>query len=522
MDKKNNANLRQVLNGKIFWGPAILTVLILIWGIAAPKSFANVANAALGFVLKYFNGFLVPLTFFAVVFCLWSAFSKFGNIRLGGENAKPKINTVSWFAIALSSGMGVGITYYATYQPLQLFYNPPEFLGDLTNNEQALTFAMRFSFLEWGLHPYALYTCAGVAIAFMFYNGKRKFRISDGLYPLLGNRVNGILGNIVDSFSIFVIVAGLGASAGLAIMQISQGIEYLSGVGNDIKGWLILTIVIGIIYTLASTTGLHKLMTLLGNLNLYLYIAILIFGLIVIDPFGIINTFWTSMGDYIQNFIASSLYLEPVADTGWVGNNNTFFFTWWMVFAPFSGLFLVKLAYGRTLREFILVNMILPALFVTAWFTVFGGGAILFDINAGGKIYELVQQMGPSMAWYALFDQLPLSGITNIIALIIVVLSFVTLADSMTLSLASISCKDYQDTTGETQPPRVLCIFWGVVIATFAFMLLYTGGRSSIETAVVVCGLPTGVLLLLLMISHIKGMINHNQYDLSDSPTKIE
>lgn len=522
MNKKNSINLKQVLNGKIFWGPAILVVLILIWGIATPEQFAGAANQALGFVLKYFNGFLVPLTFFAVVFCLWAAFSKYGRIRLGGEDAKPKIKTVSWFAIALSSGMGVGITYYATYQPLQLFYNPPGFLENITSDEQALTYAMRFSFLEWGLHPYALYTCAGVAIAFMFYNGKRKFRISEGLYPLLGERVNGFYGNLVDSFSVFVIVAGLGASAGLAILQISQGVEYLTGVGNDLKGWLILTIVIGGIYTLASTTGLHKLMTVFGDLNLYLYVAILIFGLIAIDPLGIIHTFWTSMGDYIQNFVSSSLYLEPVANTGWVGNNNTFFFTWWMVFAPFSGLFLVKLAYGRTIREFILVNMILPALFVTVWFTVFGGGAILFDIHAGGTIYDLVQQMGPSMAWYALFDRLPLSGITNVVALVIVILSFITLADSMTLSLASISCRDYQDTTGETQPPRILCIFWGVIIATFAFMLLYTGGRSSIETAVVVCGLPTGILLLLLMISHIKGMMNYKKYDLSDQPSKIE
>lgn len=518
---KNNKSLREVLNGRIFWGPAILVVVILVWGIGFPNSFSAFATAALDFVLTYFNGFLVPLTFFAVVFCLWAAFSKYGNIRLGGENAKPRINTVSWFAIALSSGMGVGITYYATYQPLQMFYNPPAFLTTIIDNETALTYAMRFSFLEWGFHPYALYTCAGVAIAFMFYNGKRKFRISDGLYPLLGDKVKGTWGDVVDSFSIFVIVVGLAASAGLAIMQISQGCQHIFGFGADIKGWLILTILIGAVYTVASTMGLHKLMTLFGNLNLYLYGIILIFGLIVINPFGIIDIFWTSIGDYIQNFISSSLYLEPVAQTGWIGNNNTFFFTWWMVFAPFSGLFLVKLAYGRTIREFILVNMILPAIFVLTWFTVFGGGAILFDINAGGTIYALVEEMGPSMAWYALFEQLPLSGLTTIIALIIVVLSFITLADSMTLSLASISCKNYQDTTGETQPPRTLCIFWGTVIAAFAFMLLYTGGRNSIETAVVVCGLPTGVLLLFLMISHIKAMKNHEKYDQTDHPTRI-
>ena len=513
---EDKPRLNQILNGRIFWGPAIFIIIVLVLGISMPAVFANSATAALSFILKYFNGFLVPLTFFAVVFCLWAAFSKYGNIKLGGKDAKPKISTVSWFAIALSSGMGVGITYYATYQPLQLFYNQPTFLEKITNNETALTYAMRFSFIEWGFHPYALYTCAGVAIAFMFYNGKRKFRISEGLYPLLGEKVKGLWGDIIDSFSIFVIVAGLSASAGLEIMQISQGCEYLFGFGNNIRGWLVLTIVIGIIYIAGSAMGLHKLMTWFGNINLFLYVAILIFGLIAINPFGIIETFWTSLGDYLQNFISTSLYLEPVAQTGWIGSNNTFFFTWWMVFAPFTGLFLVKLAYGRTIREFILVNMVMPALFVLTWFTVFGGGAILKDIDVGGRIYSLVQEMGPSMAWYALFEELPLSKFTNIIALIIVTLSFITLADSMTLSLASISCKDYQDTTGETQPPRVLCIFWGIIIATFEFMLLYTGGRSSIETVVVICGLPTGVLLLMMMISHIKAMKNYKEYDLSE------
>ena len=516
--KKQPSNLFKTLNGNVFWGPAILIVLVLIWGTASPEGFSSIMNQALQFVLKYFNFFLVPVTFMAVVFCFWSAFSKYGNIRLGGEEAKPRMKTLTWFAISLCSGMGVGITYFATYQPLQMFRNPPDFLkNSVLSNADAFTWAMRFSFLEWGFHPYALYTCVGVATAFMFYNGKRRYRISDGLYPLLGEKVNGFAGDFVDAFSIFVIIAGLGASAGTAVMQIAQGSQYLFGVGNNLKGWFLILVIVALIYITGSTTGLHAILSWLGNLNLGLYLAILAFAMVCMNPSGILDIFWTSIGDYIQNFIGTSLYLEPIETTGWIGNNNTFFFTWWMVFAPFSGLFLVKLAYGRTLREFVLVNMILPALFVLLWFSVFGGGAILMDIDSGGQIFALIEEMGPSMAWYALFEQLPFSGAANFVAWIIVGISFITLAESMTMSLASMSCKDYADTNGETRPPRILCIFWGVIIAAVAYMLLYTGGRSSIETAVVVCGLPTGVLLMLMMISHIKAMKQQDKYDESSS-----
>lgn len=192
-----------------------------------------------------------------------------------------------------------------------------------------------------------------------------------------------------------------------------------------------------------------------------------------------------------------------------------------MVFAPFTGLFLIKLAYGRTLREFVIVNMIVPALFVLVWFSVFGGGAILLDAEIGCKIYDLIRDTGPAMAWYALFAQLPASGIMNLVAWIIVSISFITLAESMTMSLASMSCKDYMDTNGETKPPQALCIFWGFIIATVAYMLLYTGGRSAIETVVVICGLPTGVFLLAIMISHMKAMKHRQEYDLLNSDEDI-
>lgn len=523
MGDHQKESIRSLLNGRVFWLPAILTLVFLVWGFVAPGSFAQKAAMGLNWVLRNFNWFLVPLTFAAVIFCLWSAFSRYGKIRLGGEDAKPKVRTVTWFAISLCSGMGIGITYYGTYQPLQLFYNPPDYLtGVAAGSEEALIHALRCSFLEWGFHPYALYTCFGIAIAFMFYNGKRRYRVSDGLYPLLGRRVNGWLGDLIDCFAVFVIIGGLAASAGTAIMQVAQGCQTLFGVGDSMTGWLILTVVLAVVYILGSSTGLHKWLSWFGNINLYLYGFVMIFALFAINASGVLEVLFTGIGDYMQNFVGASLYLEPLAKTGWVGNNHTFYFTWWMVFAPFTGLFLIKLAYGRTLREFVLVNMVIPAVFVLFWFGVFGGGAILLDAKNGGRIYALVQEMGPSMAWYALFKQLPFPEVMNFVAWVIVNISFITLAESLTMSLASMSCKGYADTTGETKPPRILCVFWGCLIAAVSYMLLYTGGRSAIETVVVICGLPTGVFLLVMMISHCKAMRHYQEYDLSEHPTKIE
>ena len=314
-------SIRKLLNGRVFWLPAVLTLLVIIWGFAAPKSFSDAANAGLDWVLTNFNWFLVPLTFGAVLFCLWSAFSKYGRIRLGGEDARPKVKTVTWFAISLCSGMGIGITYFATYQPLQLFYDPPAFLKNVAeSSEEALTYAMRFSFIEWGFHPYALYTCFGIVIAFMFYNGKRRYRVSDGLYPLLGDKVDGIVGDLLDCFAIFVIIGGLGASAGTAIMQVGQGCQYLFGVGDSLGGWLLMTVILAAVYILGSATGLHKWLSWFGNINLYLYVIMIVFTLFAIDAVGVLEVLFNSIGDYFQNFIGTSLYLERLAGTGWVGD----------------------------------------------------------------------------------------------------------------------------------------------------------------------------------------------------------
>ena len=515
-------SLRESLNGRVFWVPMLLMLAVLAWGFAMPELFANCANVALAWVLENFNWFIVPFTSGCLIFCLWAGFSKYGKIKLGGKDATPKLKTTTWFAVTLCSGIGIGITYYGTYQPLELFHNPPEFLtGILGGSEDAMLVALRLSFLEFGFHPYALYTCVGVVLAFVFYNVTKRYRIREGLVPLFGKeRMEGTLGNFIDGFAIFVILAGMGGSTALAIMQIGQGTNYLFGVGNGTVAWLVIAIALAAVFFLGSSTGLHKVLSWLGNANTWLYIALMAFVFVVVDWSGILNIFWTGLGDYLQNIVGLSLYLEPLANTGWVGNNTTYFFAFWIVFAPMTGLFLIKLAYGRTIREFVLVNMIAPVVFVLFWFSVFGGGAILFDAENAGAIYAEIQELGPSMAWFALFDNLPFPKVLCFCALVAVFLSIVTLGEGMAMSLASMSCKDYSDETGETRPPTALCAFWAIIMGAVAYMLLFTGGQNSISTAVVVCGLPTAVLMLLMLVSHIKAMRNRREYDLyyADDP----
>lgn len=507
----------EIVNKWILFPSGIALVIFVVIGAVNPQGFASGANSALNFVIKYFSWFITPLAFFTVVFCLWAAFSKFGKIRLGGPDAKPKMKTTTWFAITLTSGIAVGINYYGVYEPVWLAHNPPPFLHYEALSSDAVFASMDYTFLHWALHPYAIYTAVGVCLVFMIYNCKQKYRIASSLYPLLGEKTYGGIGNFVDALSIFVIVGGIATSLGFATLQIAQGLDYIVGFPSNAVNWFIIVAVMTVFYTTSSITGLHKGITYVSNLNTYLYFFVLAFSFLIIDPFNVLEMTITNIGRYTNNFVNLSLFLDPVEKTGWIGPNNVFFNTWFFVFAPLCGLFFVKLAYGRTIREFVMVNLIAPSIFIFAWFGVFGNGSIILELMGESTIYQDIVEVGSAMALYSFFNQLPFSGIMNIIALVIVILSFVTLAESMTMSISAMTLNEFEDETGEAKPPRIVSIFWGAIMALAAYILLITGGSdatNALQTSCIVCGLPIGIVCCFQMAAHFKAMWNLEKYDL--------
>ncbi|KAF5052798.1 Glycine betaine transporter OpuD [anaerobic digester metagenome] len=510
---KKKVGFWDIINKRIFFPPAIALVIFVFIGILFPENFGVAANAALDFVFKYFSWFLFPVALVMLGFCLWAGFSKYGNIRLGGPDAKPTMSKAVWFAIALTSGIGVGITFYGVYEPVLFSMTPPEFLSVAPMSEAAIFSAMQFTFLHWGLHPYAIYTTAGLIIVFMFYNGKQPFRCSSALYPLLGEKAYKGIGDAVDSLFVFAVIGGTATSLGLAVLLIARGLEYLYGIPSNAVSWLVILIAVAGVCILAAITPVSKGIAFIGNTNTILYIFVLIFAFVAVDPLKVTELLFSSIGEYFQNFIHLSLYLEPIARTGWISAWNVFYNAWWLACAPLVGLFFVKLAYGRTIREFVTVNLFAPVIFSFVWFGFLGGGSIIMDKFHGGTIGTLIEKIGSDMSLYAFFAQFPFSGLMNFIALVVVILSIITLVQAIMVAAAQMTCKSNDDTTGEIVPPKISVIFWGIAMLMIAYTLLISGGISALQTISVVCGLAVAIVFCFGIVAYVKSMHNLKEFD---------
>ena len=510
MTGKKSTGLGALVNNQVFYPPAILLVAVVLFGALCPEQLGTAANAAFAFCIKYFSWFYSMGVGVLFVFVLWAGLGRYGGIRLGGPDAEPEMSFFSWFAVALTSGIAIGIVFYGVAEPLGNYTSPAGFTGLEPRSALAAEGALRTVFLHWGFHPYATYTSFGLFIAFLFYNQKKPFKISTGLYPLLGERVNGLAGNLIDALCIFSIVAGIGTSLGLGAMQLAGGIGYVSGtaMGSVLTLWLALIASMAVFYIVAACTGLHKGIKLISNLNVYIYFALLIWVFLFGPTLFILNNTSSAVGDYLSSITRQSLYLEPVLQTGWVGGWTIFYWSWWLAFAPMVGLFLVKLAKGRTIKEFVMVNFFAPTLFAIVWFGIFGSSAIHMEHFANIPLAKEISEFGTQVALFAFLKNLPLPGLLNILGFLAIVFSFVTLAESMTLTLANMTTSEEAAAASddEQDAPNVLKIFWGALMAGMAFVLLMSGGLKSLQTAVVVCGLPILLMGLCMMVGYIKNM----------------
>lgn len=513
--KNENTGIRKYVNPVAFFPPAILLVIAAVIGLLFPEKLNTATSAALGFTVTNFSWFYTLGMILLIAFCLFIAFSKAGNVKLGGPDAKPSMSFMTWFAIALTSGMAIGTVFYGVAEPMTYFMNPPGFLGIDGGTAEAGEQSLRFTFLHWTLHPYAAYTTAGICMALMIYNAKRRFAVSSALYPLIGEKTNGSIGYLIDALAIFTMVAGIACSFGLGTMQIGDGFNYVFHTNFSSNGvYLIIILGMAAFYILAACSGLHKGITYISNLNMYIYYALLLFILVTGGFIFILNNTVSGVGAYLGNFIEDAFYLEPLQQTGWVGAWSIYYWAWWISACLITGLFLVKLAKGRTLRQFVLVNMLAPSLFGIIWFGIFGGAAINLDFNHGAGIAQALSDHGIQVALFALLKNLPLSLITSILGFLAIIFSFVTLAEGMTLTLADMTAAIG---TEEGKSPVLLKVFWGGITGIIAFALLLSGGLSALQTGVIVCGIPILILMLFMVFGTLKALRHPETYDLVDA-----
>ena len=439
--------------------------------------------------------FLILVANVFVLAAFYFAFGRFGRIRLGGNDAKPEFTTPAWFAMLLSAGMGIGLMFWSVGEPIFHYASPsPMFTGVQAQTPEAAQAAMGVTYFHWGLHPWAVYAIVGLGLAFFAYNRGLPLTMRSVFYPLLGNKIYGFWGNLIDVLSVLATLVGLATSLGLGVKQINAGLNSLFGVGISTTTQVTLIAVITAFAALSVMSGLDKGVKRLSQANMILAAVFVLFLLFVGPTIFILSGFTQNLGYYLTIFPELSLWTETFRESNWQGSWTVFYWAWWISWSPFVGMFIARISKGRTVREFVLGVILIPTLLSFVWMSVFGGSAIFVQTHGTEDIVAAVND-DVATAMFVMLDHFPLSQVLSFAAIVLVTIFFVTSSDSGSLVV------DHLTSGGKLDSPTPQRVFWAIMEGVIAAVLLVGGGLATLQTASVSTGLPFAFVLLISVYS---------------------
>lgn len=484
----------------------ILFVAMLVAIVINAEGFYYVLNNLVMNNLMNGLGWAVSLVIlFMVILCVVIMVTPIGKIKLGGPNAKPKFSYIQWFGISLCTGIGAGVVFWGAAEPLLFAMEPSPSTGLAPGSNGAVLWSMLHCFLQWGLTPYASCVIMGVILSYVILNKGAPFRASSLLVPIFGKNVaESRWADAFDAISAFALTAAVAGGLGYGTMQWSAALDSFAGLTPNLTVYAVVIVVMFLCYNASAISGLRNGITKLSNWNTQLFFILLLFIFLAGPTSYICNLFTESLGEYINEFFSASLYTAPYPDAAnWPQSWDMYWWVDWMAYAPLLGLFMVRVAYGRTLREFILIEWLFPALFGIVWFSVFGGTILHAQIFEGIDFYALYQQSGAEALTLAMFDVLPLGTIAKIIMLFIITISLVTQCDSMTVTLSSMCIKGSDE---NTEAPIPLKLFWGTVFAVIALVFAALGGIDGVKTIKSFVGIPLTFICLFVTLGFLRYM----------------
>lgn len=489
-------------NGKkispVFIYSAIIVAIVVIIGAVLPGQFDYVTNTIKLWITDKLGWYYLILTTFIVFFCVFLIFSPIGKLKLGKPNDKPEFNTISWFAMLFSAGMGIGLVFYGAAEPMADFAAPPNAEPKTT---VAYTEALRSTFFHWGFHAWAIYGVVALALAYAQFRKGEPGLISRTLRPILGNKVEGPIGTIIDVLAVFATVVGVAVSLGMGALQINGGLNYLFGIPNNVWVQAIIIVVVTILFIMSAWSGLSKGIQYLSNLNISLGAVLMIAVLIIGPTVLILNMMTSSAGSLLNSFLLNTFdtAAQNPQKREWMSSWTLYYWGWWLSWSPFVGIFIARVSKGRSIREFIGGVLLVPALVSFVWFSVFG----VLGIETGKKNPELFDMTAETQL-FGVFNEIPLGMILSIIALVLIASFFITSADSATFVLGM------QTTYGSLEPSNVVKVTWGIAQSLIAFVLLFAGGGNgpealnAIQSAAIISALPFSFVVIMMMISFYK------------------
>ncbi|MFP4214051.1 MAG: BCCT family transporter [Desulfohalobiaceae bacterium] len=426
-------------------------------------------------------------------------FSKYGDIRLGGDDAKPQFSILGWFAMLFSAGMGIGLLFYGVAEPMFHYASSP--LAE-SGTAEAARVAMDITFLHWGLHPWAVYSLVGLSLAFFCFNKGLPLSIRSVFYPFFGDRIYGTLGNVVDIMATVATLFGVATSLGLGVQQVNAGLAHLFDIPQTV--WVQVLLIAGItaIATWSVVMGLNAGIRRLSEINLFLAALLLLFVLILGPTLFVLNAFVENIGYYVQNLPQLSTWNETYEATNWQQGWTVFYWGWWIAWSPFVGMFIARVSYGRTIKEFVLGVLFVPTLITFLWVTVFGNTAINIEMFGAGGIAKAVQENIP-VSLFVLLESFPLDMITSLLAMAVIIFFFVTSSDSGSMVIDMIT------SGGNPDPPVLQRLFWALLEGVVAAVLLVGGGLAALQTGAITTGLPFALVLLIMGFSLRRGLADY-------------
>ncbi len=484
------------VHAPVFYPSAVLIVifiaLTLIIGKPMEKIFSNIQSG----MADYAGWFFVMAVNIFVGFALFLAFSKFRDIRLGGKDAKPEFSTFAWFAMLFSAGMGIGLLFFSVAEPMTHYGTPPV---PYSNQAERANNAMTYTLLHWGLHAWAIYALVGLALAFFTFNQGLPLTIRSVFYPLLGDRIYGPFGDIIDVVAVVATLFGLATSLGFGVGQVAAGLDHLFNIPDTVWTQVVLIILITLAATISVVTGLHGGVRFLSELNMRLGLIFLIIMIIIGPTITLLDGFIQNTGNYLQSFFEIGTWTEAYAKTSWQNSWTIVYWAWWISWSPFVGIFIARVSKGRTVGEFILGVLLVPTLLTFLWFSVFGGSALYLEQSGIGNIAAAVDE-NIATALFVMLEEFPLAFVTSIIGIVLVTSFFVTSSDSGSLVIDSIT------SGGKLDAPVGQRIFWAQAEGAVAATLLIGGGLQALQTAALTTGLPFTIILLIMCNSLYKGL----------------
>lgn len=503
-DKKGTAKLAP----RVFIPSAVIVLAVVIVALVSPDTTSSLVSTAGSTVIDTLGWYYVILTFGFIVFCGWLALSRFGEITLGKDDEKPEFSTFSWFAMLFSAGMGIGLMFWGVAEPLNHYASPPP--GVEGSEAEVASAAMGRTFLHWGVHAWAIYVVVGLAVAYAVHRRGLPVSIRWALQPLLGDRVKGWLGDVIDVVAIVGTLFGVATSLGFGVSQVGAGLTFLGFTDENSAGLQVVLIIgITLIATASVVSGLGAGMKWLSNINLSLA-AVLLLAVIILGPtLFLFRDFVEASGYYLQNFISMSFSTLPYQGEpgeAWLGGWTTYYWGWWMSWSPFVGIFIARISRGRTVREFIVGVLLVPTLLTMTWFVALGGSALYSEVSGdGGFIVD--GAVSTDTALFQLLESLPGGPILSGMALLMIVVFFVTSSDSGSFVVDMIAHG------GDPNPPTWSRVFFAVLEGSIAGALIWsgaqsgeTGGLAAMQTLAILVAAPFSIIMVLAAISTAKAL----------------